>query len=34
MTRPRKTQAQRKATHQRKYGAKSPLPARKYKNRK
>ncbi len=32
--RPRKTEAQRKATHTRKYGKGSKLPARKYKNRK
>jgi len=29
-----KTQAQRRATHTKKYGAKSPLPKRKFKNRK
>jgi len=29
-----KTQAQRRATHTKKYGAKSPLPARKGRNRK
>jgi len=31
--RPRKTEAQRKATHSSKYGVKSPLPKRKFKNR-
>ena len=31
--RPRKTEAQRRATHRAKYGAGSPLPARKHKNR-
>lgn len=30
----RKTQTQRRATHTKKYGAKSPLPKRKYKNKK
>jgi len=30
----RKTEAQRKATHAKKYGKSSPLPKRKYKNRK
>jgi len=30
----RKTQAQRRATHTRKYGKNSPLPKRKYRNRK
>jgi len=30
----RKTQAQRKATHSKKYGKSSPLPARKYKRAK
>jgi hypothetical protein len=29
----RKTEAQRKVTHARKYGAKSSLPKRQYKNR-
>ena len=30
----RKTQAQRKTAHAARYGKKSPLPKRKYKNRK
>jgi len=34
MTSPRKTQQARRATHTKLHGKKSPLPARKYKNRK
>lgn len=33
-TRKRKTDAQRRATHTKKYGKNSKLPKRKYKNRK
>ena len=32
--RPRKTEAQRRAAHTRKYGKKSSLPIRKYKNQR
>jgi len=32
--RPRKTEAQRKATHKKKFGVKSPVPKRQYKKRK
>ena len=31
---PRKTEAQRKATHAKRFGTKSPLPARRFKNKK
>ena len=31
--RPRKTEAQRRATHSKRFGTKSPLPKRQYKRR-
>ena len=33
MKKPRKTEVQRRAKHSKKYGSKSKLPKRKYKNR-